>query len=90
MLPESTTNLLLSGIMGVIGGLFSIPINALFLILTKRDEQYYQHKLDIIAKQRELLLQHKLEMARIGKDDDIEQLKTSITNLEAVIAQLRR
>ncbi len=65
-LPESTFNLILSGIMGVFGGLLTLPINAVIAWLLKRDEQLYQHKLDLIAKQRELLLQHKLTVERMG------------------------
>lgn len=82
-LPESTTNLVLSGLMGIIGGLISIPINALIMWKLKHDEIYYQHKLDIIAKERELLLQHKLEMTRKKQDDvDIIALKDAIKRLE--------
>lgn len=65
-LPESTINLLLSLIMGLVGGLFSIPINAYFNYLLKRDELHYKHRLDEIAKKRELLLQHKLELERMA------------------------
>jgi hypothetical protein len=79
--PESTINLLLSGLMGLFGGLFTIPINALFSWGLKRDEQLYQHKLDMIAKQRELLLQHKLAMER-QKNDEIVKLKEIIDRME--------
>lgn len=81
-LPESTMNLLVSGLMGLFGGLITIPVNALFSWYLKRDEQRYQHKLDIIAKQRELLLQHKLEMERLAKEDEIADIKAAIVRLE--------
>jgi len=48
--------------MGAFGGLITIPINAFVSWWLKRNEQQFQHKLDLIAKQRELLLQHELEM----------------------------
>jgi len=73
-LPESTINLLLSGLMGIIGGMLTVPINALFSWLLKRSELNYQHQLGMIAKQRELLLAHQLEMkGKItdGKNQDL-------------------
>lgn len=82
-LPESTLNLLLSGLMGVIGGLFSIPINAYILWRLKRDELYYQHKLEVIAKERELYLQHRLEMKLRERDQgEIAELKATVAKLE--------
>ena len=84
-LPESTFNLLISGLMGAFGGLVTIPINALISWRLKRDEQLYQHQLDIIAKKRELLLQHQLEMGRKGKDEELNQLKQSISRLEKLL-----
>jgi hypothetical protein len=81
-LPESTINLLLSGLMGLAGGLVTIPLNACVSWVLKRDEQLYQHRLDRIAKQRELLLEHKLEMERMAKDDRIARLEEAIARLE--------
>lgn len=60
-IPETTLNILLGGLLGAIGGLFSIPINAYVLWKLKRDELFDQHKLNLIEKERELLLKHKLE-----------------------------
>lgn len=65
---DSITPLLISGLMGMFGGLITIPFNAFFTFWLKRDELLYQHKLDLIAKQRELLLEHKLEMERLEKN----------------------
>jgi len=92
-LPESTMNLLLSGIMGMMGGLITIPINAIVAQWLKRDALLYQHKLDLIAKKRELLLQHQLEMERKAKDerqDEINQFKKMVEHLEARVASLER
>lgn len=79
---ETTTGIVLSGLMGFFGGLMTIPINALFNTWLKRDELEYSNKLESIAKQRELLLQHKLEMEKRGKDKIIDQISKRLENLE--------
>lgn len=92
-LPESTVNVLLSGLLGMMGGLLSVPVNAFILWKLKRKELHQQHKLDILAKERELLLQHRLEMKRIERDKtevsslqrEMEQLKTVVQRLEQVV-----
>jgi hypothetical protein len=80
---ETTTSILFGGLMGFFGGLITIPINALFNYWLKRDELEYLRKLENIAKQRELLLQHKLEMERRGKDNLIDQISKRLENLES-------
>lgn len=89
-IPESTINLFLSGLMGALGSIVSIPINLLISSQMKRDEQLYQHKLDVIAKQRELFLQHKLEMESKGKDNEIVQIKAAISRLDLLIEQVNK
>jgi hypothetical protein len=79
---ETTTGILLSGLMGLFGGLITIPIIALINYWLKRDELEYSQKLESIAKQRELLLQHKLELERRGKDKLIDQISKRLENLE--------
>ena len=79
---ETTTSILLSGLMGFFGGLITIPIIALFNYWLKREELEYSGKLESIAKQRELLLQHKLEMEKRGKDKLINQLSKRLESLE--------
>jgi len=79
---ETTANILLSGLMGFFGGLITIPIIALINYWLKREELEYSNKLESIAKQRELLLQHKLEMERKGKDKIIDQISKRLENLE--------
>lgn len=82
-LPESTINLILSGIMGAISGLLTLPLNAFILWKLKRDELSYQHKLDVIAKERELFLQHRLELRKMEKEsNEINEIKASIKKLE--------
>jgi hypothetical protein len=79
---ETTTGILLSGLMGFFGGLMTIPIHALFNYLLKRDEWDSFRKLESIAKQRELLLQHKLEMERRQKDKLVDQISKRLENIE--------
>ena len=79
---ETTTVIWLAGLMGFFGGLLTIPIHALFNYLLKRDELDYSQKLESIAKQRELLLQHKLEMERRGKNKLFAQISRRLENLE--------
>ena len=81
-MDETTTGVVLGGLMGFFGGLITLPINALFNYWLKRDELQYSQKLENIAKQRELLLQHKLEMERRGKDKLVDQLSKRLENLE--------
>ncbi len=69
--------------MGFFGGLITIPINAMFNYWLKRDELEYLQKLENITKQRELLLQHKLEMEKRGKDNLIDQISKRLENLES-------
>jgi hypothetical protein len=81
-MDEMTTGVVLGGLMGFFGGLITIPINALINYWLKRDELDYSQKLESIAKQRELLLQHKLEIERRGKDKLIAQISRRLENLE--------
>ena len=79
---ETSNGILLGGLMGFFGGLITIPIYAMVNYLLKREELEYSRKLEIIAKQRELLLQHKLEMERRGKDNLIEQITKRLEKIE--------
>ena len=63
-LPESTINILLSGLMGFLGGLLTIPINAIVTWVLKRDELTLKHRLDMAAKKQELILQYKLDIQK--------------------------
>ncbi len=72
-LPESSINLIISGIMGILGGLLTLPINAFFAYSLKRDEIKFQNRLDEISKKRELLLQHQLELHRMRVAKELER-----------------
>ncbi len=85
-LPETTVNILVSGLMGIVGGLVALPINTIFSWWLKRDEQLYQHKLDMIAKKHELLMQHKLEMEKNSTNSEITELKQVVSQLEQRIS----
>lgn len=89
-LPESTLNLLLSGLMGTFGGLFTLPINAVLSLWLKRNEQSYQHRLNLIAKQRELLLQHELEMKSKQQEILLQLKMNEINKREGDIEELRK
>ena len=79
---EMTTGIVLGGLMGFFGGLLTIPISALLNSWLKREELEHSQKLESIAKQRELLLQHKLEMEKRGKAKLIDQISKRLENLE--------
>lgn len=82
-MTESTLNLLLSGLMGALGALIMTPVNAYIVWRLRRDEIAYQHKMDVIAKERELFLQHRLEMRRRENlEADVAQLKDTVKRLE--------
>ena len=81
-MDQTTTGIVLAIVMGFAGGLLTVPIQALINARLKREELEYSQKLESIAKQRELLLQHKLEMERSGKDKIIEQFSKRLENLE--------
>jgi hypothetical protein len=44
-------------------------------------------RLDRLAKTRELILQHELDMKRLGKENDIQQLKDRVRRLEEINQQ---
>ena len=84
-MSDEIIKLLLSGLMGIFGGMITIPINALFSWYLKKDEQLNQHRLDMIAKKSELLLQHKLEMEAKGRNTEIVALKSRVAKLEEML-----
>jgi hypothetical protein len=79
---EMTAGIVLGGLMGFLGGLLTIPLSALFNSWLKREELEFLQKLENLAKQRELLLQHKLEIEKRGKDKLIDQISRRLENLE--------
>jgi hypothetical protein len=88
-LSESTINLILGGLIGAWGSLISIPLSLLLSSQMKREEQFYQHQLDLVAKKQELLLQHKLEMEGKEKDDELVRLQARVAKLEELMGQVK-
>ena len=84
-LPDSTINLIFSGLMGIFGGLVVIPVNTVATWWLKRDEQLLKHRLDWILKRQELLLQHKLELETKYRENELKELKSAITKLEEMV-----
>ena len=83
---ETTIGILLGGLMGFFGGLIAIPITVIFTFWLKRDELEFAHKLEIIAKQRELLLQHRQEMERKANEDLIAQISKKLEKIEGKLS----
>lgn len=80
--PESMLNLFFSGLMGICGGLITIPFNAIATWWLKRDEQFLKHRLDWTLKRQELLLQHKIEMEKRINDNELHEIKSALAKLE--------
>ena len=71
---------LLSTLMGILGGVMAIPFNAIVSWYLKRDELDHQSRLERINKERELLLQHKLQVSGSGQvSTEIQQLKAAVS-----------
>ena len=82
MLPETTINVILSSLMGFLGGLFTIPMNLGFSWIFKKKELSYQHRLKLVEIKRELLLKHELEKSEKNYDDELANLKKEIRQLK--------
>src|SRR5574341_1825107 len=65
-MQQESTNILLGGLMGIVGGLITLPISTVLQWTLKRDEIDYKARREEISKRNELLLHHKLEMERLG------------------------
>ena len=80
-MDSSILNTLISGLMGFLGGLITIPLNAMVSYVLKREELKLSHRLDMIAKKRELLLQHKLDIEKV-KEIEFNKLVSRLDELE--------
>ncbi len=67
-LPESTMNLLIGGIFGILSAIITALFNGIILWALKRDELMLKHRLDMLAKRQELLLKHQQEAKQKEKD----------------------
>jgi len=68
-MPDEIINLLLSGLMGILGGLTLIIPNMLVSRALKRDELSLQHRYNLVEKRNELLIKHSLEL--VAKKQEI-------------------
>lgn len=88
-MPESTTNIFVAALMGIIGGLISTPLNAICAWYLKQEEISYQHRLNLLLKKRELLWQHHLERSSVGMlADDISFISAKIRILEGKLQNI--
>ena len=76
-------NILLPGLIGLAGVMFSIPINALFAWYLKRDEQNYQLKLDSILEDR------KKRLNEIELRDKVKMLKKDVDEIKMVVKEIQ-
>jgi hypothetical protein len=72
-LPESTMNILIGGIFGLVSMLLSAIFDAIMLYVLKRDEMMLQHRLDMLAKRQELLFKHQLEEQQRNEQRRVEE-----------------
>lgn len=68
-------------LMGLLGGLSTIPISAVAAWMLRNHQQENQQKLDLFAKKQNLLLRHRMELQRQNKSN--RRLKASIIELKA-------
>lgn len=71
-MTQDSLNILVSGLMGLVGGLITLPINALFSWMLKKEELNLQSKL----KAREMKLQLQFD---IEKEKELQRLKRAST-----------
>jgi hypothetical protein len=90
-MSESTINVLVSGLMGIFGGMITISINGLISGFFKHEELLYQHQLDIIKMKKEKTLQHQMdiELQKISaSNEELAKLKGEMAQLRAAVARL--
>ena len=90
-MSESTLNVLVSGWMGLFGGMITISINSFISGFFKRKEQLYQHQLDTIKMIKEKKLQHEMDikLQKISAtNEELAKLKGEVAQLQAAVARL--
>jgi hypothetical protein len=71
---------ILSAVMGLLGGLLTIPIGVIAARMLKSREQESQSQLELFAKKQDLLLRHRLELQRQSRV--FRRIKLSIAELK--------
>lgn len=61
----STLNIIVSGIMGIMGSFITAPFTIWFAAIMRRQEIVLEYKLREATRKKELLLAHELEKERI-------------------------
>ena len=80
---ENAVNIIIAALMGIAGGLITLPFNAAISWFLKRDEIQFQKKWEWVVKKRELLWMHELQISDAGKYfEDIQRLNGSISRID--------
>jgi hypothetical protein len=74
------------GIMGMLGSFITIPLSALASFLLKEHELRLKSRLDQIADQRRLLLEHQLEKERTVDKSKLDELEQRIARIESIVS----
>jgi hypothetical protein len=85
--PDPVLIAILSAVMGLLGGLITIPITVMASWMLKNREQENQDKLDLLAKKQDLLLRHRLDLQR-QKQADVH-IRASIAKIKVGQKQQR-
>jgi peptidoglycan hydrolase CwlO-like protein len=80
---DSLSNIILSGLMGLIGASISIPLNAFFSWYLKREELDYQLKINTILELRKKSISQleRREKDVINIQKDVETLKKIVQEI---------
>lgn len=82
---NSFVSIVLPGLIGLLGVLASIPLNALFAWYLKRDEQKYQLKLDTILELRKRIISQTEK-----RDKDVVSLQKDVDHLKKAVQEIWR
>lgn len=80
-LSDPVLIVIMAMVMGLLGGVLTIPISAVAAWMLRNHEQENQQKLDLFAKKQNLLLRHRMELQR--QNNSNRRLKASIVELKA-------
>lgn len=78
--PDPVLIAILSALMGLLGGLLTIPVSVIVVRMLKSREQDSQRQLELFTKKQDLLLRHRLELQRQSRVS--RRIKRSIAELK--------
>ena len=90
-MSESTFNLLISGFMGMFGGMITVSMNGIISALFKREELRYEHELAVTKMIKEKTLQHRMDIElqkMSASNEELAKLKGEVAELWAAVARL--